>query len=396
MRFITDSLSCCSARLGVLTGIDRLPNVSFETPMLLLYTRRGSVPHLTKDVLKKLTAEQQFLLTNLPSTILMTDCVKQFDSFGEFVGLQEYPFFLGIQDPSEQVEKAHHRNGSVSVWSRNGRTTVTPDKYMDLVENFKPDVYVTLFDGDTDKDSSQKRINKSLCTSKNLFSACYKKHQESDVLRNKGFLGAVVGGYNLQARAESIKHMEGKELLGCVIDALHRNGIETQGITIDQVKPVIEHSLNLLPVDKLRVLNGCWNPSTILDLVNLGIDVFDSSYAFLMTEEKKSLTFLCDDCESCMRVERRFMVDLSEKRYKEDFDPICKSCTCLTCKNHTKAYIHHLIHTKELLSLVLLMIHNTHLYIEFFKQIRQSIKDGTFDEYRNKIHSRFLQMTENS
>lgn len=44
-------------------------------------------------------------------------------------------------------------------------------------------------------------------------------------------------------------------------------------------------------------------------------------------------------------------------RYVEDFEPICKACSCLTCKNHTKAYINHLIQTKELLAQVLLMMY---------------------------------------
>jgi queuine tRNA-ribosyltransferase subunit QTRTD1 len=55
---------------------------------------------------------------------------------------------------------------------------------------------------------------------------------------------------------------------------------------------------------------GSWNPLTMLDLVNLGIDVFDSSFAFLMTEEKKALLFLCDACKHS----ERYLMNLSEKR----------------------------------------------------------------------------------
>lgn len=44
-------------------------------------------------------------------------------------------------------------------------------------------------------------------------------------------------------------------------------------------------------------------------------------------------------------------------RYKDDFSPICKKCECLTCQNHTRAYLHHLHHTKEMLGLVLLMMY---------------------------------------
>lgn len=44
-------------------------------------------------------------------------------------------------------------------------------------------------------------------------------------------------------------------------------------------------------------------------------------------------------------------------RYKDDFSPICKKCECLTCQNHTRAYLHHLHHTKEMLGLILLMMY---------------------------------------
>lgn len=64
-------------------------------------------------------------------------------------------------------------------------------------------------------------------------------------------------------------------------------------------------------MDRLRVLMGSWNPSTILDLVDLGIDVFDSSYPFLVTESMRALTFLCDECN---HEEGRNVINLSEKR----------------------------------------------------------------------------------
>lgn len=55
---------------------------------------------------------------------------------------------------------------------------------------------------------------------------------------------------------------------------------------------------------------GCWSPDTVLDLVDLGIDVFDSSYPYLMSEKTKALTILCDECNH----ERKDLINLSEKR----------------------------------------------------------------------------------
>lgn len=68
---------------------------------------------------------------------------------------------------------------------------------------------------------------------------------------------------------------------------------------------------NLLPVEKLKVSMGCWNPLTVLDLVELGIDVFDTSYPYVITENLEALTFLCDhqDCNNIGHV-----ISFTEKR----------------------------------------------------------------------------------
>ncbi|XP_011495304.1 PREDICTED: queuine tRNA-ribosyltransferase subunit QTRTD1 homolog isoform X2 [Ceratosolen solmsi marchali] len=381
MKFTSKVTLPCTARLGVLSEIERLPNLSYQTPLLLIYTKRGCIPHLCKDVFKMLSPEKCFLLASLPSTLLMAEYIKEFNHFSEY----EYPLFLTIQDPAECTKSGFHKHDSISVWSRNGRLSINPDRYMNVVEIFKPDMYVSLCDGDTDKNSSQKRINKAIEKSKNFFDKCMQRHVESNVLKNKGFLAPIEGGYNLQAREKCIKYMKDKPILGYIIDGLHKNGIDTQNIYFDEIKHVIQHSLNLLPGNKLRIMLGCWNPSAVLDLINLGVDVFDSTYPFMMTEEKKALLF---SCTSCTHQEQQF-VNLSFKKYRDNFTPICKSCHCATCKNYTKAYIHHLIQVKELLAQVLLMIHNVHHYIEFFKTVRIHIKDGTFQEYKNKIQSKY-------
>lgn len=171
------------------------------------------------------------------------------------IPLQEYPFFLSIQDPAEPTNPGYQEKNSIAVWSRNGRFTLNAEKYMNIVETFKPDLYVTLCDGDTDINSSQKRISKTIERSKKLFEKCLDQHLNSSILKNKGFLGSVEGGYDLQARENSIKYMEGKPILGYIIDGLHKSGIETQKISIEQVKPVIEHSL----VNKKNFCSFCFS-----------------------------------------------------------------------------------------------------------------------------------------
>ncbi|XP_024881284.1 queuine tRNA-ribosyltransferase accessory subunit 2 [Temnothorax curvispinosus] len=387
MKFFTDSVARCAARIGTLNGFERLPNVSFETPLLLIYTKGGSVPHLTKDIFKNVTMEEQLLSVSLSSTILMKDVIKELDtSFADFVSMKEYINLLSIHDPAYTTNSGFQQLDSISVWSRTGRTVVSASKYMELVQAYKPDLYVALCDGDTNVNSSAKRVSKAVRRSKTLLEQCLDIHLRSDALKSKGILGPVEGGYNLQAREESIDYLKDKPLAGFVIDGLHNNGPSVQNISSEQIKQVVRHTINLLPTDKIRVSMGCWNPATVLDLIELGVDVFDSSYPYVITEQSQALTFMCehDTAEN-----NQYAMSIAEKRYADDFSPICKTCECLACQNHSRAYIHHLHHTKEMLGLVLLMIHNIHHYLQFFSVIRDSIKNGTFNQFQAKIRLKY-------
>ncbi|KAH0946504.1 hypothetical protein HN011_003238 [Eciton burchellii] len=387
MKFFTDSVARCAARIGILSGFERIPDITFETPLLLIYTKGGSVPHLTKDIFKMVTLEKQLLSVSLPSTLLMMDAIQELGlSFAEFVSMKEYINFLSIHDPAYTTNSGYQQLDSISIWTRIGRTMCTAKKYMEIVQIYKPDLYVALCDGDTNINSSTKRVTKAINRSRTLLEQCLDIHLSSDILKSKGILGSIEGGYNLQAREEFISYLKDKPLTGFVIDGLHNNGPEVQDISSEQVKQVIKHTINLLPVDKVKASMGCWNPVTVLDLVELGVDIFDSSYPYIITEQSQALIFLCDH-DVCAN--DSYTMSIKEERYKDDFSPICKKCTCLTCQNHTRAYLHHLQHTKELLGSVLLMIHNIHHYLQFFAAIRDSIKNGTFDQLQTRIRLKY-------
>ncbi|XP_014471793.1 PREDICTED: queuine tRNA-ribosyltransferase subunit QTRTD1 homolog isoform X3 [Dinoponera quadriceps] len=357
VTFFTESVVCCAARIGILSGFERFPNLSFETPLLLTYTKGGSVPHLTKDVFKMVTSEQQLLSVSLSSTILMADSIKELNiSFADFVGMKDYLNLLSIHDPADTTNSGFQQLDSISIWPRTGRSRLTAKKYMELVQTFKPDLYVALCDGDTNINSSAKRVSNAVDRSKILLEQCLSIHQDSGMLKSTG-----------------------------ILDGLHNNGPSVQNISSKLIKHVVQHTTNLLPADKIRASMGCWNPATVLDLIELGVDIFDSSYPYIISEQSQALVFMCDD-DSC---ENQCVISVTNKRYKEDFSPICMKCACLTCRNHTRAYLHHLQHTREMLGSVLLMIHNIHYYLTFFAAIRDGLKNGTFDQFQTKIRLKY-------
>lgn len=72
-------------------------------------------------------------------------------------------------------------------------------------------------------------------------------------------------------------------------------------------------------------------------------------------------------------------------RYQEDFDPLVRGCSCYCCKNHTRAYIHHLLVTNELLAGVLLMMHNFEHYFGFFHSIREALRSDRLAQLKELI-----------
>lgn len=114
---------------------------------------------------------------------------------------------------------------------------------MKIVETFKPDLYIALCDGDTNKNSSAKRVSKAVSRSKTLLEECLEIHFKSDTLKSRAILGAVEGGYDLEERAESIDHLKDQPLAGFVIDGLHNNGPNVQNIRLEQVKEIVKHTI---------------------------------------------------------------------------------------------------------------------------------------------------------
>lgn len=74
-------------------------------------------------------------------------------------------------------------------------------------------------------------------------------------------------------------------------------------------------------------------------------------------------------------------VNLWAVRHRLDKGPLVQGCSCFTCQNHSRAYVHHLLHTHEMLAGVLLEMHNTHWWLQFFAAIREAIQQGRLQQY---------------
>ena len=133
---------------------------------------------------------------------------------------------------------------------------------------------------------------------------------------------------------------------------------------------------NMLLSFLIEDMLGISEPDDIFAAIEQGIDTFD--------------------CVSPTRVARNGAFytysgrkNISGAKYRRDFSPLIKDCTCYTCQNYSLAYIQHLYRANELLSATLLSIHNEHFIIKLVDDIRAAIMDDSFQQLKKTWLKRY-------
>jgi len=122
----------------------------------------------------------------------------------------------------------------------------------------------------------------------------------------------------------------------------------------------------------------------------LGVDLFVTNYPSLLTEHGLALVvpldapFAAAPAEALVDPEK---LNLRDPVYVLDKRPLLQGCQCDACANHSRAYVHHLLNTEEMLGDVLLSIHNTHHWLAFFSAARRMIAEGTLARYADALRA---------
>ncbi|XP_058124822.1 queuine tRNA-ribosyltransferase accessory subunit 2 [Anopheles ziemanni] len=382
MKFTLNTVTKCSGRLGLLSGLERLPNLTLETPAIICHTKGGSIPHLSKEATQYLANDPSaFLQVSISNTVHMQGALRT--TFAEFIARKESATLLVFRDPSESLIPGVPEKESVPIFTRCGRRNIAVEDYMALVEAFRPDAYVPLYDADTEPGSSKKREQKSIDRTEKFVEQCLQWHRKSDVLRSSSIIGPVVGGYNPKLREKSVEFLRAAEIEfgGYLIDGLHLHGPTVQHLNGPAAVSIVTEVCKQLPEEKVRFCFGAFDPRLVVEMIIAGVDVFDTSYVFVKAaQEHRALIFSFDVKAPATTGTQQTELDTTDARWEEDFEPLLPGCTCHTCRKSTKAYLHHLYNTREMLGPILLMIHNMHHYTEFFKTIRHHVANDTLPQ----------------
>ncbi len=161
---------------------------------------------------------------------------------------------------------------------------------------------------------------------------------------------------------------------------LNFDGYAIGGTSVGENKTVmmkmIEDGIRYLPFDKPRYLMGVGEPTDLFEGVMRGIDMFDCVLPTRLARHAHAWTF-------------DGKINLKNLKFKDDFTPVDSECDCYTCQHYTKSYIRHLIIADETFGQRLLSIHNLRFLINIMENIRISIKEDRFLEYRQSFYKRF-------
>ena len=194
-----------------------------------------------------------------------------------------------------------------------------------------------------------------------------------DVFNNErqSLFGIVQGG-----EYEDLRHWCAKELVKMDFDGYSIGGTSV-GEDKDTMYKMVDYAVYYLPEDKPRYLMGVGEPTDLFEGVSRGIDMFDCVLPTRLARHGHAFTL-------------DGKINLKNHKYMDDFSSIDESCDCECCKHYTKAYVRHLIVANETLGARLLSIHNLRFLIKIMENIRISIKEDRFKEYKNEFITRYI------
>lgn len=185
---------------------------------------------------------------------------------------------------------------------------------------------------------------------------------------NNGLFGIVQGGMYEDLRDISLQGLEEIGFDGYAIGGL------SVGEPKDDMQRILAHTAPKLPQHKPRYLMGVGTPEDLVNAVGQGIDMFDCVMPTRNARNGWLFTRTGD-------------IRIRNAKFRNDESPLDATCSCYTCKNFSRAYLHHLDRSKEILGAQLNTMHNLHYYLELMREMREAIEQDRFEEFVKEFNA---------
>ena len=192
---------------------------------------------------------------------------------------------------------------------------------------------------------------------------------EFEKLANPNALfGIVQGGMFENLRQESLDALVELDLPGYAVGGV------SVGEPKEEMLRIMAHTPHRLPADKPRYLMGVGTPEDLVQGVASGVDMFDCVMPTRNARNGHMFTRFGD-------------LKIRNARYKTEEAPVDSTCSCYTCKNFSRAYMHHLDRCGEMLGPMLSSIHNLHYYLNLMQEVRDALDAGSFGAFVAQFHT---------
>lgn len=353
---------------GARTGVLHTPHGDIYTPIFMPVGTLATVKSLTSDDLYDIGA--QIILANTyhlhirPGDELIKKAggVHKFMNFNRPMltdsgGFQVFSLADLRKITDDGVEFKNHLSGA--------KLFFTPERVMQIENNIGADI-IMAFDVCTEPGVSHAEAEKAMHRTLNWLDRCYKTHKDE----NQMLFPIVQGNFYKDLRLKSLE--ETKKYCKC--------GIAIGGLSVGEPKETMIEMLDVMqphyPENMPRYMMGVGTPDYIFEGVQRGIDMFDCVLQTRVARNGLAMT-------------SKGKIILKNAKYKEDFTTLDDECDCYCCRNHTKAYLHHLVMCNEILGARLLSLHNLRFTIKMMENMREAINNDRFLEFKKEFYEKY-------
>ena len=238
---------------------------------------------------------------------------------------------------------------------------LSPEKSMAIQKKLNSDIAM-IFDECTPYPAKFEEAEKSMVLSENW---AYRS-KEAFMGSKNALFGIIQGGMHEELRLRSLKTLTDIDFDGYAIGGL------SVGEPKDEMHRVVDFIAPKMPKNKPRYLMGVGTPEDLINAIDKGVDMFDCVMPTRNARNGWLFTRYGD-------------IKIKNAQYRDDLKPIDSSCNCYTCKNFSRAYLHHLYKIGEMLGSRLNTIHNLFFYRQMMVEIREAIQKKTFHSYKAKF-----------
>ncbi|MDZ4180351.1 MAG: tRNA guanosine(34) transglycosylase Tgt [Coriobacteriia bacterium] len=333
------------------------PHGPVETPVFMPVGTRATVKGVTTPQLREIGA--QVLLANTYHLFLRpgSDIVRQAGGLHSFMnwdrailtdsgGFQIFSLADTLKLDDDGVTFRSIVDGTWHRW--------TPEDNMRVQSDLGADIIMQL-DQCPPYPTEKEHVATAVRRSAEWAARCKAAHERPD----QALFGIVQGGVHDDLRAESVQRLVEIGFPGYGIGGYSVG--EPHDLMLESLGPVCA----ALPADRPRYLMGVGTPTSVLQAIALGVDMFD---CVLPTRTARTGTALSSQGR----------MNLRNARYARDFDPLDPECSCPTCSQYSRAYLRHLVQSKEMLGSILLSVHNLAFLADLTARARDAIEQERY------------------